>query len=261
MNDERWMAYVDGELDAGERAAFEALLAGDPQLAAQVREQQALRRRVADAFAADLDEPVPERLLAAARGQGAVPDTADVVDLARAREQRDVARRPLRAVRDWRWPEWGAIAASVLVGVLAGRFVGGEVAEPGAGLASGPNGALVARGALAAALSTQLASSPPSDAAVRVGISFVARSGPYCRSFVMAQPSRLAGLACREDGQWQVQQVQLVAPTGQDEATGGYRAAGAALPPALLRAIDERIAGTPLDAAAEADAARRGWQN
>lgn len=255
MNDERWMAYVDGELDAGERVAFEAMLAGDPQLAAQVRAQQALRRRVADAFAADLDEPVPERLLAAARGQRAAPETADVVDLAHAREQRAVARRPLRAVRDWRWPEWGAIAASVLVGVLAGRFVGGEVAEP---LASGPNGALVARGALAAALSTQLASSPPGDAAVRVGISFVARSGPYCRSFVMAQPSRLAGLACREGGQWQ---VQLVAPAGHDEAVGGYRSAGAALPPALLRVIDERIAGAPLDAAAEADAARRGWQN
>ena len=36
MNDERWMAYVDGELDAGERAAFEAVLAGDPQLAQRV---------------------------------------------------------------------------------------------------------------------------------------------------------------------------------------------------------------------------------
>ena len=258
MNDERWMAYVDGELDAAERAAFEALLAGDPPLAAQVREQQALRRRVADAFAPDLDEPVPERLLAAAR---IAPQTADVVDLARARvrrEQRDAAPRPLRAVRDWRWPEWGAIAASVLVGVLAGRFVGGDVVEPVAGLASGPNGALVAHGALAAALSTQLASSDSSDAAVRVGISFVSRSGPYCRSFVMAQPSRLAGLACRESDQWQ---VQLVAPAGHDEAAGGYRTAGAALPPALLRAIDERITGTPLDAAAEADAARRGWRN
>jgi len=106
MNDERWMAYVDGELDAGERAAFEAALAGDPQLAQRVREQRALRRRVADAFTPDLDEPVPERLLAAARGQAVA---AEVVDLARTREQRerrDVGRRPLRAVRDWRWPEW-----------------------------------------------------------------------------------------------------------------------------------------------------------
>jgi anti-sigma factor RsiW len=71
MNDERWMAYVDGELDADQRAAFEATLAGDPQLAQQVREQQALRRRMADAYAPDLDEPIPERLLAAARGQPA----------------------------------------------------------------------------------------------------------------------------------------------------------------------------------------------
>jgi hypothetical protein len=158
-------------------------------------------------------------------------------------------------VRDWHWPEWGAIAASLLIGVLAGRLVDGD---PDAPFASGPNGALVASGPLAGALSAQLASRVATDAPVRVGISFVARSGPYCRSFLMTRPSRLAGLACREGSQWQ---VQIVTSAGQDEAAGGYRTAGATLPPALLRAIDERIAGTPLDAAAEADAARRGWQH
>ena len=254
MNDERWMAYVDGELDAAQRAAFEAELAGDPQLAQSVREQQTLRRRLADAYASDLDEPVPERLLAAASAR---TGAAEVVDLADAREQRNAAQRPPRVLRDWRWPEWGAIAASLLIGMLAGRFVVGDAAAPLGPLASGPSGALVARGALAGALSTQLASSVAADAPVRIGISFVARSGPYCRSFVMTHPSRLAGLACREGDQWT---VQLVTPAGRDELTAGYRAAGAALPPALLRAIDERIAGTPLDAAAEADAARRGWQ-
>ena len=252
MNDDRWMPYVDGELDATQRAAFEAALAGDPQLAQRVREQQALRRRLADAYAPDLDEPVPERLLAAARRQ---PAAAEVVNLARARDQRSAAQRTVRTVRDWRWPEWGAIAASVLIGVFAGRFV--DSGDEGLFTSTG-SGALVARGPLATALSAQLASGVPADAPVHVGISFVARSGPYCRSFVTTRPSQLAGLACRESGQWQ---VQLVTPAGRDEAAGGYRAAGAALPPALLRAIDERIAGTPLDAAAEADAARRGWQN
>jgi len=256
MNDERWMAYVDGELNADQRAAFEATLAGDPQLAQQVREQQALRRRMADAYAPDLDEPIPERLLAAARGQPAATDAAVVVDLARALEQRGVAQHPTRTLRDWRWPEWGAIAASVLIGVVAGRLVDGDrpVDMP---FASAPNGALVARGPLATALSAQLAGSVPGAAQVRVGISFVARSGPYCRSFVMTRPSQLAGLACREGDQWA---IQLVTPAERDEAIGGYRAAGSALPPALLHAIDERIAGAPLDAAAEADAARRGWQ-
>jgi len=250
MNDERWMAYVDGELDATQRAAFEAELAGNAQLAQRVREQLALRRRLAEAYACDLDEPVPERLLAAADARPA----GGVVDLAGAREQRNVARRTARALRDWHWPEWGAIAASLLIGVLAGRMVDGDAAAP---LAGAPGGALVARGALAGALSTQLASRVAADAPVRVGISFVARSGPYCRSFVMTHPSQLAGLACREGDQWA---IQLVTPAGRDEAIGGYRAAGSALPPALLHAIDERIAGAPLDAAAEADAARRGWQ-
>jgi hypothetical protein len=39
-----------------------------------------------------------------------------------------------------------------------------------------------------------------------------------------------------------------------------YRTAASPLPPAVLQAMDARIAGAPLDAAAEQQALQRRWQ-
>lgn len=253
MNDEQVMAYVDGELDAEARRAFEAALAGDPTLAPRVRAQQALRDRLRAAFASDLDEPVPERLAAALQRPAApAASAATVADLDAARHARRARRR---VPADWRWPEWGALAASLVLGLLGGRLAWTDDAPFGAGAGS----ALVARGALADALTTQLASAPRAAAAVQVGVSFVDRDGAYCRSFVMDSRAAMAGLACRVGGQWQ---LQLLAPAGgaRDAASGAYRTAGTELPAVLLNAIDARIDGAALDAAAERDAARRGWQ-
>jgi hypothetical protein len=121
------------------------------------------------------------------------------------------------------------------------------------------DGALVARGALAEALQRETAAqSQRSSATVRLGTSFVAQDGTYCRSFELA-PRALAGLACRDGSQWQVQ--VLAAATPAADASGAYRQAGSALPPAVLAAIDARIGEhAPLDAAAEAAALQRGWQ-
>jgi hypothetical protein len=114
-------------------------------------------------------------------------------------------------------------------------------------------GRLVARGELAQALNERL-SGEPSGGGVRVGLSFIAKQGGYCRSFTM--PSQ-AGLACHADGAWRVE--LLTAPATGDAATPTYRQAGSETPPEVLRAIDERIAGNALDAAAERTAREHGW--
>lgn len=243
MNEQTLMAYLDGELNAAEHAEAEREIAADPALAERVRVQQALRARLQAAYAPVLDEPVSQRLLDAV---GAVGAPAQVLDLAAAREARQPRRR-------WHWPEWGSMAASVLAGVLGGQWLLGAN-EP---LHTARDGSLVAAGPLARALSEQLASAPPKGAAVRIGTSFVARSGQYCRSFVLERDAPMAGLACREGDDWK---LQLVAPAAKPEAGGGYRMAGSALPPALLKSIDEQIQGPPLDAAAEQAAQQRGWR-
>jgi len=228
-SDDTLMAYADGELEPAERAAIEQAMRTDPAIAATVERHRALRADVAAAFAGILDEPVPARLQP--------PAPAPVVSLAEAREKR----------RRWSWPEWGALAATLVVGVLAGRMIPG-----GGGPAIAGNGnQVVAQGELAAALDRQVGGK--AEGAVKVGVSFAARDGAYCRGFVMGAA---AGLACREGGQWKIP----VLAEAEKEAAGGYRQAGSALPPAVLDAIDARIADKPLDAAGEEAARARGWR-
>ncbi len=67
ISDEQLMAYVDGELDADARAQIEAAMVSDAELARRVARQQRLREKLRAAFDEVLREPVPDRLLAAAR--------------------------------------------------------------------------------------------------------------------------------------------------------------------------------------------------
>jgi len=223
--DERLIAYVDEELSPQERAAFESQMACDPVLAAKVAAHRRLAARISGSYGGVLAEPVPPRLVAVASAAN------------------DSARRgpgPLP-------PLWAAMAACLVIGVLAGR-------------ASWPNqeplvmrgGELVARGDLAKALSRQLASE---TGLVKIGLSFRARDGAYCRTFE-SPPERLAGLACRRDGRWVAQTATAWAP----QAALNYRTAASATPPAVLAAVDATIAGEALDASAERAARDRGWK-
>jgi hypothetical protein len=218
--EERLIAYVDGQLD--DRAAFEAEMAADPALAAEVARHRALAGRVASAFAPVLDEPVPPGLVAAA-------------SVANDRSPR------------FGLPQWAAMAACLLVGVVAGRSVlpeGGPLVSQG--------GVLVAKGEIGQALTKQLASDP---GPVDVGVSFRRADGRYCRTFQSA-PDRLAGLACRDGDRWVAETASAWTPP----RNAGYRTAGSDTPPEVLAAMDRLIAGDPLDAAAERAARDRGWR-
>jgi len=59
--------YADGQLPEARRLAFEQVMARDPALAAQVAEVRRQNASLRDAFDAWLAEPVPQRLLDAAR--------------------------------------------------------------------------------------------------------------------------------------------------------------------------------------------------
>ncbi|MTV40136.1 anti-sigma factor family protein [Duganella radicis] len=239
FSDETLMAYADGELDEAGRAEIERALETDPALAERVAQHQALRSDVFAAFAPILDEPLPPALMATA-----LP--GKVADLSAAR----AARVEKTAPRRWSWPEWGAIAATLAVGVLVGGTLGGNGGDAALAVAQGADGKLVAQGQLATALSRQLAAS---DGAVRIGVSFAARDGALCRSFVT---HGTAGLACRSGNAWQVPVMAEAASA----AAGDYRQAGSAMPSAVLDAIDARIAGPALDAKGEQEALQRGWQ-
>jgi hypothetical protein len=242
FSDETLSAYADGELDAATRAAVEAAMASDPQLAQRIAKYRALRARLQQAFAPVVAEPVPERLLASARGASARQRPSNVIELQKQPRAR------------WSWPQWGAMAASLVIGALLGPLL---LRSPtGNAPVDTRSGPMLAHGMLERALSEQLASTQPAAAPVQVGVSFRARSGAYCRTFVMHDESQLAGLACRERSAWR---VETLARTDSGPTGAGLRPAGSALPPAVAGTLDELIAGEPLDAAAEAAARARGW--
>ncbi|HEU4844094.1 MAG TPA: hypothetical protein VFT05_07510 [Burkholderiaceae bacterium] len=246
FSDETLMAYADGELSEPVRSEVERALGEDPALAARVARHQALRADVFAAFAPIAEEPVPPALLAAAM-------PGKVGDLQAARVARAARAARAAPVRRWSWPEWGAIAASLAVGVIAGSVVlGGRNTQLQLAAGSGADDVLVAHGRLDRALSRRLAGAGQDDEGVKIGVTFAARDGKLCRSFTA---DGAAGLACRSGDHWQLA-VLAEAPKG---AAGDYRQAGSAMPAAVLDAIDARIAGPAFDAGAERAAQQRGW--
>jgi anti-sigma factor RsiW len=245
FNDQELMAYADGELDAQRRRAIEAALAADAALRARVAALRAQREQVAAAYAEVLDDPVPARLRALLERE-TQQQSAEVVDLAAARARSTERRAAPRLT----WMQWGGMAATLVLGLLLGL----QFAPRGDGdaLLGERGGQLVAGGALAQVLSTQLASEPPAAPAVAVQLSFVDKGGRYCRTFSSA---RIAGLACRDATQWTV----LVSTPAAGNATPAMRQAAASLPRAVLDAVDTRIEGNTLNAAQERDARAQNW--
>ena len=244
FTDETLMAFADGELDAGMRHEVELAMRVDPVLAAKVEQHLLLRRDVFRAFARTLDEPVPQRLRRATTSPKVVH-----LDSVRVAKKPVVVETPHR----WSWPEWGALAATLVVGVLAGTLGMRGVQDEATFASAGSDGTLTARGKLDTALTRQLASAAPAaGAGVAIGVSFVAKDGQYCRTFAIGAA---AGLACRAGEQWH---IALLAESAAN-ASGAYRQAGSAMSAAVLDAVDARAVGPSLDARAEQAAAQRGW--
>ncbi|HUN74358.1 MAG TPA: hypothetical protein VMU40_07580 [Steroidobacteraceae bacterium] len=242
LSDEILMAYADDELEPAQRAAVEQAMACDPDLARRVAEHKALRERLHRAYDPVLREPIPANLLAAAREPPAgSPDNVIALQ----------PRAPRRRPAPW---QWAAMAASLLVGLGIGQLTRwGGASDP----LAARNGQLLARGALAEALNQQLASTQDPHSPMQVGISYLAKDGSYCRTFTWADRGGLAGLACREGRDWQVQ--MLMQSASGPEGEGQYRRAASALPAAIAQAAQAQMSGEPLDAQSEAAARASGW--
>jgi hypothetical protein len=232
FSDDILAAYVDGELDSAMCADIEEAIRRDPGIEQRVARYRALRSRLQAAYAAELEEPVPDRLMAAVRD----PE-------ARSRRAAPRAVAPAR----WRY----ALAASALIaaaaGVLTWRYTHTAMIE-------NVDGTLVARSSLAEGLSDQLAGDRVTGGPVRIGLSFLAKSGSYCRTFSLPAD---AGLACRRTGRWEI--LALEKQAAPDPGDTQFRTAGSAMPRKVLDAVEQQIDGEPLDRAGELAARGKHW--
>jgi hypothetical protein len=143
------------------------------------------------------------------------------------------------------------LAVGVILGFIVADFAAGSASLRSDG------GALVAQGALARTLSYRLASETLDQPKARIGLSFVAKDGQYCRTFTMQERQEaVAGIACRDDGQWRI--ATLAAAAAIDP--NAFQPAGGALPAPVRAAAMAMMAGPPLEAEAERKARDQGWQ-
>lgn len=229
-DEEKFFAWLDGELAPADAAEFDERVANDPALAKLAEEHRSLKRDLGRAFDPIIGLPVPARLDAPLR------KASNVIDFAAAKRRRTMS--PLS--------QWGAIAASLAIGILIGVGVPSRTASPVKVDASG----LHASQMLTRALDAQLASAPSGD--VRIGITFRDHSGSICRTFTETSAT---GLACRSGTGWTVKGL-FAAPEGQE---GGYRMASG-MDPNLAQLVGSSMTGEAFDAGAEQAARSKGWR-
>jgi anti-sigma factor RsiW len=128
-SDEALVAYLDGELDDAERRHVEAWLDADPGVRDRLAGLAQSAQLVRGAYADIVNEPIPARLIAAARGETAAaqsaPQEAEIL----------VLKRPSRAALPPPYRRWqlGLGAAAGLFGIMlggVGTYVGMGLLTP-----------------------------------------------------------------------------------------------------------------------------------
>jgi anti-sigma factor RsiW len=246
FSDEILMRFADGELDPETVARIEQAMEIDDRLVTRVAMFIETRAQAQAALKPLLDEPVPEKLVAAVEqmidARRAGEKAASVLPFGGGR----IAAPPSRS--QWRLPIAASLAAAV-VGALAGYWAAGTNERRQGGLWV----AGVIRPALAQALETVESGKEIRLAGIsdrfRAIATFRNNSQDLCREFEVDSQDRstVVSVACRSGDEWRVS-FAVVAPGD----AGGYAPASSteALD-AYLSAIE---AGAPMSAEEEVQA-------
>jgi anti-sigma factor RsiW len=206
-SDDRLVAYLDGELEAAERREVEAWLDSDPaarrRLAALAHSAGLVRR----AFDEMLHEPLPQRLIAAARGETIAGETAGGERVAGEAVaagtgsrilpfgRRPFVRRPAagHAAPLRRWRLGVPVAASLL-----GLLIGGGAAYLGVGkLGTGV---------------TEEGGGPPATEAVLANNLWLDNAAGYFKLFVSAGGNALVDVPASADPREALQKISQSLP-------------------------------------------------
>lgn len=245
---ERLSAYIDGELPRAEADELERRLAREPELSRRLQAMRTMDRATAAAFHAGDERPLPKRVLELL-GEAEEPRASNVVPLRRTWPA-ELFRLPV------------ALAAGVALAV--GVWLGGRL-DSGSTPADGAWASRIAEGSALHAAFDRTASGDT----VRLGddryaepvLTFLGEDGNWCRQVrITGGPSPADTLACRRDGEWQVE-LTAFGPGPAAPVEGAYGQAAAGSAPAVRAALDELMGpDAPLGPAEEADLIGRKWE-
>ena len=199
ISEETLLALADGDLQGEEAALIEAAVSQDPALRDALRRLRLSSSGIAQAFDGKLDEAVPDRLLAAARGTGT--------------EKRQSARRP--RIAPWAWGLAASLAAFAIgLGSSDLLFPAAPGYIPAAEVPSDPLAArfeVTLQSALDNGTDGQIfpyASPDIGQGTIKLGGVLAMASGSECREFWRQETRGTAqlsdhGIACRgANGSW-----------------------------------------------------------
>jgi anti-sigma factor RsiW len=244
LSDGLLQAYLDGTLDDAAMTEVEAVMNANPAIAERMAALSGDDRAIRAAYADILAAPVPDHLANIVRG---APERGDVVDFAAFKERKE--RRS-----SWGWPQGAAIAASLMIGLVAGgQLLPGNNGAGTALVVASADGARLAPAATA--FLSQAKSGVRTDLAAlgtaEVTISFRSGDGALCRQFAVEQrDATIDAVACRAGSAWRVEALGARADAGGGE----MQTASGDAAPGVNAAVDALIAGDPLDAEAETKA-------
>ena len=239
---EKAMALVDGQLAPAELPDLVQEMARNAPLVAEVQEYLALsRNRLASAFAAKGEEPVPSRLVDTIMR---APAPAPVI----ARARQPLFARALAWLQgSYRVPAWSLAAAPALA-ALALLVVWWAAPAP----ARGP----LLEAELGPALDRTESGKDAPLGMVRPVLTFHSKAAGWCRQFDVRHTSRQVShaLACRgTDGRWEVVASTPPARTGLTPAGSTRRKVIDDLTASMMR-------GAPLSPADETKMIGGGWR-
>jgi hypothetical protein len=245
---EKVMALVDGQLAPAEVPALVQELARNGALVAELQGYLAMSSsRLAQAYAAKIDEPVPRQLIdkvMATPIQATAPRPASV-SLSLAARLAGWLRASCRV------PTWSLAAAPALAAAAA--FAVAVAVQPAG---HGGRGGLASLD-VSAALENTASGKEAAIASVRPILSFNSKTAGWCRQFEARMGEKTAqGLACRgQGGEW-----RLIASTPPTATRSGYMPAGAGRRKMIDDLVTTMIAGEPLSFEGEAVAIKKRWQ-
>ncbi|MCF6219806.1 MAG: hypothetical protein L3J65_01705 [Robiginitomaculum sp.] len=256
--DEHLSAFLDGQLSRDKSEGLELELSANAELAERLASLEEANEAVKDSYSAELDQPIPDHILALLEPQvshahAATNDngTRNVVPLMQKRVKFSLSK----------WAAPLAASFAMMLGLTVGR---------GMTLASIDQGALYAQmtGVIAADNPLfEVLETTPSATNVRYGkdknleikpiLTFTSNDGSYCREFkAQTTQSAARGVACRDGSVWNV----LMLNQTERSYEGGFRTASGNSDAVIDQFIDGLLVGIPLDADGEQTLLNTGWK-